>query len=53
MQLDGLLQQVVDAGSLHLTVTERGRAFLRQICAALDPYQQARDTVAASLSASA
>ena len=53
MQEDGLLQQVTDAGSLHLTVTERGRAFLRQICAALDPYQQAREMAAAPLSASA
>jgi len=53
MVQDGLLQQAADTGSLHLKVTERGRAFLRQICAALDPYQQAGAAANAPLSASA
>ena len=54
MLRDGLLQQSAEAGNLQLAVTEQGRAFLRQICAALDPHQQqVPELAAAPLSVSA
>jgi oxygen-independent coproporphyrinogen III oxidase len=51
---DGLLQHSADAGDIRLAVTESGRAFLRQICAALDPYlQQVPELASVPRSASA
>jgi len=54
MLRDGLLvQRGLPGPDLELSVSDTGRAFLRHICAALDPWQQRLVTVPALRSASA